>query len=236
MANRYFDNSQLAEAIRIASGDTKGVSHINKFGFGAATTNPYTVWDGDSDYAYPSTATTATVTTSLADSGFQVLVEGLDANYVSITETITGTSSGATGTEEFLRVFRASLTNQIGDSDNNSDITIRVDNKDAAIITAGEGQTLMAVYTVPAHCTAYLENIHAAPTKKDNDTIITLKARPFGGVFNTKGKFASSGDAIHYDYNVPLKFDAKTDIEVKAENQAASGDISALFDLIILEN
>ena len=35
MANRYFDNSQLAEAVRIASGDTKGVSHINKFGFGA---------------------------------------------------------------------------------------------------------------------------------------------------------------------------------------------------------
>jgi hypothetical protein len=236
MANRYFDNSQLAEAIRIASGDTKGVSHVNKFGFGGATTNSYTVWDGDSDYAYPSTATTATVTTSLADSGFQVLVEGLDANYVSITETITGTSSGATGTEEFLRVFRASLTNQVGDSDNNSDITIRVDNKDAAIITAGEGQTLMAVYTVPANKTAYMKHLHSAPTKKDNDTIITLRARPFGGAFNTKGKFASTGDPVHYDYHVPIKFEEKTDIEIKAENQAASGYISALFDLILLDN
>jgi hypothetical protein len=32
--SRYFDNSQLAEAIRIANDQTKGVSHINKFGFG----------------------------------------------------------------------------------------------------------------------------------------------------------------------------------------------------------
>ena len=55
-------------------------------------------------------------------------------------------------------------------------------------------------------------------------------------VFNTKGKFASSGEVIHYDYHVPIKFDEKTDIEIKAENQAASGDISALFDLIILDN
>lgn len=234
MANRYFDNSQLAEAIHIASGDTKGVSHINKFGFGGATTNPYTVWDGDSDYPYPTSAGVITVTTGAADSGAIVEYQGLDGNYELITESITGTQAGGTGTQSFLRVFRGVVTNHSGT--NTADITARINGDIVAIVSAGEGQTLMAVYTVPAHCTAYLENIHAAPTKKDNDTVITLKARPFGGTFNTKGKFSSSGDAIHYDYNVPLKFDAKTDIEIKAENQAASGDISALFDLIILEN
>jgi hypothetical protein len=234
MANRYFDNSQLAEAVRIASGQTKGVSHLNKFGFSGATTTATTVWDGDSNYAYPSVADFATVTTAGADSGAVVEIQGLDSNYALVSESITGTSSGATGTQPFLRVFRATITSDHGV--NASDVTISVDNKDAAIISAGEGQTLMAVYTVPAHCTAYLDNVHAAPTKKDNDTVITLTARPFGGIFNTKGKFASSGAAIHYDYHVPLKFDAKTDIEIKAKNQAASGDISALFDLIILEN
>lgn len=234
MANRYFDNSQLAEAIHIASGDTKGVSHINKFGFGGATTNPYTVWDGDSDYPYPTSAGVITVTTGAADSGAIVEYQGLDGNYELITESITGTQAGGTGTQSFLRVFRGVVTNHSGT--NTADITARINGDIVAIVSAGEGQTLMAVYTVPAHCTAYLENIHAAPTKKDNDTVITLKARPFGGTFNTKGKFSSSGDAIHYDYNVPLKFDVKTDIEIKAENQAASGDISALFDLIILEN
>lgn len=234
MGSRYFDNSQLAEAVRIANGQTKGVSHVNKFGFGDATTASTTVWDGDSNYAYPSSAGVLTVTTSAADSGATVEYSGLDSNYVQVTETITGTSAGATGTQPFLRVFRGVVTNHSGT--NSSDITATINGTTAAIISADEGQTLMAVYTVPAHCTAYLENIHAAPTKKDNDTVITLKARPFGGTFNTKGKFASSGDAIHYDYNVPLKFDAKTDIEIKADNQAASGKISALFDLIILEN
>ena len=234
MANRYFDNSQLAEAVRIASGQTKGVSHINKFGFGAATTNSYTVWDGDSNYPYPTSAGVITVTTGAADSGAIVEYQGLDSNYVQVTESIIGTQAGGTGTQPFLRVFRGVVTNHSGT--NTADITATINGDIAAIVSAGEGQTLMALYTVPAHCTAYLENIHAAPTKKDNDTIITLKARSFGGTFNTKGKFASSGEVIHYDYNVPLKFDAKTDIEIKAENQAASGDISALFDLIILEN
>lgn len=234
MANRYFDNSQLAEAIHIASGDTKGVSHINKFGFGAATTNPYTVWDGDSNYPYPTSAGVITVTTGAADSGVDVEYTGLDSNYVQVTETITGTQAGGTGTQPFLRVFRGVVINHSGT--NAADITATINGKEAAIVTAGEGQTLMAVYTVPAHCTAYMKCLHAAPTKKDNDTIITLKSRPFGGTFNTKGKFSSTGDPVHYEYHVPIKFDAKTDIEIKAENQAASGYISALFDLIIMEN
>lgn len=234
MANRYFDNSQLAEAVRIASGQTKGVSHINKFGFGGATVTATTVWDGDSNYTYPSSAGVLTVVTGAADSGAIVEFQGLDSNYDLITESITGTQAGGTGTQSFLRVFRGVVTNHSGE--NTADITARINGDIAAIVSAGEGQTLMAVYTVPANKTAYMKHLHAAPTKKDNDTVITLKARPFGGTFNTKGKFASTGDPIHYDYHVPLQFAEKTDIEIKAENQAASGNISALFDLIILDN
>jgi len=232
--SRYFDNSQLAEAIRIANGQTKGVSHINKFGFGGAATNSYTVWDGDSDYVYPSSAGVITVTTGAADSGATVEYQGLDGNYELITESITGTQAGGTGTESFLRVFRGVVTNHSGT--NAADITATINGETAAIVTAGEGQTLMAVYTVPANKTAFMKHIHAAPTKKDNDTVITLKARPFGGTFNTKGKFASTGDPVHYDYHVPIKFEEKTDIEIKAENQAASGSISALFDLILVDD
>lgn len=234
MANRYFDNSQLAEAIRIANGQTKGVSHINKFGFHGATTTSTTVWDGDSDYSYPTTAGPITLTTGGADSGSTVEFQGLDSNYEEVSEIITGTTSGGTGTQPFIRVFRGTMTNHTGI--NAADMTATINGETAAIISAGEGQTLMALYTIPANKTGYLKHLHAAPTKKDNDTIITLKARPTGGVFNTKGKFASSGEVIHYDYHVPLKFDEKTDIEIKAENQAASGDISALFDLILLDD
>jgi hypothetical protein len=234
MANRYFDNSQLAEAIHIASGDTKGVSHINKFGFGGATTNPYTVWDGDSNYPYPTSAGVITVTTGAADSGAIVEYRGLDDNYELITESIIGTQAGGTGTESFLRVFRGIVTNHSGT--NAADITAKIDGREAAIVTAGEGQTLMAVYTVPANKTAYMKYIHAAPTKKNNATIITLKARPFGGTFNTKGKFASTGEPVHYDYHVPIKFEEKTDIEIKSENQSSSGYISTLFDLILVDN
>ena len=235
MVNRYFDNSQLAEAIHIASGDTKGVYHINKFGFGGATNTPTTVWDGAGNYDYPTSATVATVTTSSVDSGFNVLLDGLDENYFPIQETVVGTSAGTNSTESFLRLYRATITDD-GDSANAEDITITVDGKTAAIITEGEGQTLMATYTVPANKTAYLHNIHVAPTKKDNDTIATLIARPFGQGFNVKGKFASVGDAIHFDYTVPLKFDEKTDIEVRVDNTAASGFVNAIFDIICLDN
>ena len=237
--SRYFDNSELAEAIRIANGQTKGVSHINKFGFNDAVGTAFeTVWDGGGTYTYldsTGAASTLTVTANnAADSGYEIEVQGLDANYQLLTETITATSSGNTGTSEFYRVFRATVTSD-GDSANTGTIDIDVGSTTLATISAGKGQTLMALYTVPADKKGYLIKFQGS-VEKNKETIFKLQAKkPDNGPFNTKGQFGSFGVPVTYDYPIPLEFEEKTDIEVKVKAGAITG-AGAIFDLILLDD
>lgn len=239
MANRYFDNSQLAEAIRIASGDTKGVSHINKFGYNPSIADAVeTIWDGGGTYSYLDSvglSSVLTVTSSVADSGLNLEIQGLDASYQSLTETITATSAGNTGTSEFYRVFRAIVSGN-SDSSNVNDITVEAGSTTLAQVSAGKGQTLMALYTIPAGKTAYLKQFQGSMDKSNASAIFKMMARPSDGVFNIKGQFGSAGGSpVTYDYSIPLKFDEKTDLEVKAETSGTSG-AGAVFDLILLDN
>jgi len=234
--SRYLDNSELAEAIRIANGQTKGVSHINKFGYNTSVGNTTeTIWDAGNLYQYPSTATTLTViATNVADSGKEIEIQGLDANYEPLTETITAvTSPGTTGTSEFQRVFRALVVSS-NDSTNEEIININGDGKTLARISAEKGQTLMALYTVPANKTAYLKKFQGSVSAQNAPGDFSIMVKPFGGSFNIKGKFGTAGTPVTYDYSVPLKLEEKSDIEIRATS--GNNGAGAIFDLILLDN
>ena len=226
-----------AANIPIAAGELSGYSHINKFGF---STNIgfgggyHTIWNAGGIYQYPSSATIATVTSDdPLDNGAVITVTGLDENYLPVTEDIT--IGGAAGTQLFLRVYRALVkTAGAGQTTNVGKISITVDSLPAAEILEGNGQTLMAVYTVPAGKTGYLMKLQASPDK-NTDVLFKLVVREFGGAFLTKGVFGTFGIPVTYDYPVPLRFPERTDIEIqgKAGNTCGAG---ALFDVILVDN
>ena len=231
MANRYFDNSQLAEAIRIANGQTKGVSHINKFGFTGTDNGEGTIWDANgttSFYPYPAAGVVAA--TSGQNSGASVEVQGLDANYLP--QTVTVAIGGPASTETFSRVFRARMV----DTNNDANVDITVGGSLAARILTDNGQTLMAVYTVPARRKGYLLKFVGTTDKANVDVKYKIFARPFGGTFNLKGEFGTQGgNPIMYQYMIPLEFDEKTDIKIDVDNSSTAG-CGATFDLLILDN
>ena len=226
-----------AANIPIAAGELSGYSHINKFGF---STNIgfggsyHTIWNAGGIYQYPSSATIATVTSDDSlDNGAVIEVTGLDENYNEVSEDIT--IGGAAGTQLFLRVYRALIkTAGAGQTTNIGKINITVDSLIAAEILEENGQTLMAVYTVPAGKTGYLMKLKASPDKNTN-VLFKLVVKEFGGAFLTKGLFGTFGVPVTYDYPVPLRFPEKTDIEIqgKAGNTCAAG---ALFDVILVNN
>ena len=230
--SRYFDNSQLAEAIRISNGQTKGVSHINKFGFNPALSSSYeTVHDAGGVYSYISTPGTAAVA-GASDSGAVIEVQGLDANYNQVTEDIT---VGATGSTVFSRVFRARVKSLSSGTTNQGNITVTVDSAVRATILTGNGQTLMALYTIPANKKGYLTYFQGS-MEKDTDAIFKLFSRPIDdGVFNLKGQFGTHGAPVTYDYKIPLEFEEKTDIEIQAKTGGTTGG-GAIFDLILLDD
>ena len=242
----YLGDSKHAEGIHIANGQMLGASHINKFGYtGTAVNGSATVWDGvavngNSIYTYLTTSVTLKVESDDEDDdGATYLIEGLDGNYNPVSEEITtdsGTGIG-TGTQQFLRVFRAKITSNGGVNDGNVSINSNdVNNTLLAYIKEDNGQTLMSIYTVPAGKTAYLIKLHGSVDKSNVDVKFMFFETPFGGSRNIKHMSGTQGgNPIDYDYPVPLRFEEKSDLEMRILTSAVCG-AGGIFDLILVDN
>jgi hypothetical protein len=240
----YLGDSKHAEGIHIANGQMLNTSHINKFGYtGASINGTATIWDGSGTSAIY-TYLTAPVTLKVEsddqdDDGATYLIEGLDGDYNPVSESITtdaGTGIG-TGTQQFLRVFRARITSNGGVNDGN----VSINSNDAndtllAYIKEDNGQTLMSVYTVPAGKTAYLFKLHGSVDKANVDVKFMFFETPFGGSRNIKHMSGTQGgNPIDYDYSVPLRFEEKSDLEMRITTSGSCG-AGGIFDLILVDN
>ena len=242
----YLGDSKHAEGIHIANGQMLGASHINKFGYtGADVNGTATIWDGtavsnNTTYTYLTAPVTLKVESDDEDDdGATYLIEGLDGDYNAVSESITtdaGTGIG-TGTQQFLRVFRARMTTNGGVNDGNVSITSNdVNNTLLAYIIDGNGQTLMSVYTVPAGKTAYLFKLHGSVDKANVGVQFMFFETPFGGSRNIKHMSGTQGgNPIDYDYPVPLRFEEKSDLEMRITTSASCG-AGGIFDLILVDN
>lgn len=217
--------------IQISRGHVLKTSHINKFGYNPAVGTTFeTVHDASGTYTYPSTAGVATVA-GASDTGAVIEIQGLDENFNQVIEDVT---VGSSSTTTFIRVFRARVKTLTSGTVNAGNITVTVDGAVRATILAGNGQTLMAVYTVPANKTAYLLKFQGS-IEKQKECEFKIMAREFeSGVFNAKAMFGAFGSTIEYEYPVPLVFKAKTDIEVLCKAGATTA-MGAIFDLILID-
>ena len=225
----------VASNIPIAAGLVDGYGHINKFGATDGDVTAGTIWDGNSaavQYPYPANSVVAVASTS--NSGAAVLVQGLDANFNEVTETI---NIGSTGSTVFSRIFRANMV----DTNNDADVTLSMGGTVAAKIIEDKAQTLMAVYTVPAGKTGYLIKTQMGSDKASTNAALkyTLYARDTddGNVFQIKGiSYAAGGQNVVVEYPVPLKFEEKTDIKIDVVAASGGQTCSATFDIILVDN
>lgn len=210
-----------------------------KYGYNSNIINVNeTIWDAGGIYTYPSSALTMTVTSAsgATDAGIKVTVFGLDANWVEQNEEVTLDGSGTVNTTgTYLRVFRAYVS---GSSSPTGTITISNGGTTYAQITSGENQTLMAVYTVPAGKTLYLNQGTATHGTDTSGAYMTIRfmTRYFGGVFRTATKIDVTGSEILFPFMYPLRLPEKTDIEVRAIcNKNQVNAVSATFEGILIQ-
>jgi hypothetical protein len=147
--------------LQIARGQIDGHSVISIFGYSAAvgSTAQGPLWEGltlsGGNYVYPSAAAPLVLVSDSASDNTtrSVIINGLDANYNILTETIAlnGTSN-VTTTNSFLRINSMEMFN----STNTGNITASISSTVYAKIASGIGQTQMSIYTVPAGYTFYL--------------------------------------------------------------------------------
>lgn len=257
----YLSIEDNSSGLSIAEGHVTGKSFIHKFGnapdFDTAD-GEVVVWDGANDadiaqmnYVYSTTAIIDSLSSSDNGDVVDIEVQGLDADYNLVVQTITLTGQTRVPlTTNLIRVFR--LKN-VGSVDlvgyvycyENTALSGGVPTdttKVRAVIENGNNQTEMAVYTVPAGKTAFVRSWFAASagSNKVTNYIIRLKARPFGQVFQLKHRSAiGNASPIQHLYVEPSRFTEKTDLVITAQLTATGvtgASVSAGFDIVLVDN
>lgn len=226
-----------ASNVIISAGELAGYSGVSKFGLveGTAASTFSTVWTpADTistkllDYsAFPGTVT---VTSNSADTG-DLTIEGLDTSYNFVSETLTLTGTSTSGSQTFHRINRAYYTDT---NTNANDITVSIGGTVVTRVDAEYGQTLQALYTIPANKTGYLLQVSASASK-NHETLLGMFQRPFGATWRVAQTMALYQSNQSLEFAVPIKFTEKTDLEVRVKG-ATNAVVSVEFTLILRDN
>ena len=215
---------------------------VFKFGFNPDIDGTEeTIWDVGGIYAYPGSAVAMTVTTDAGtpatDNGVKVVVQGLDGDYNEVSQEVTLAGAGtATTTQTFLRVFRAYVS---GSQEPTGNLNITNGGTTYARITVGENQTLMAMWTVPAGYTGFLDHVNIATGTTNPNQYVTAQIvqRQLGGVFRVMMRQTlGSGGTADFLLRYPISIPEKTDVEVRAVSSGSNNLISANFSMIYIKN
>jgi hypothetical protein len=225
-----------------------GYSMINKFGYNSSIGSGAfeTIWETGDDYPWQSSAVTVDVVSDdtnddVAGTGARTLrIQGLDGSYNLAEETVNmdGTTT-VTTTQTFLRVFRMSVVTAgtSGNNIGNISVTYTGGSDVAATITAGNGQTLMTLYTIPAGYTGYLLSMNVS-SGKDQEMEFKFIQRDnsvANAGFQTKQFLEVRGGQTTVIFNAINVIPQKSDIYVSGKASSTSS-ASASFDLLLVQD
>ena len=221
---------------------------IHKFGSNpdvtssVSVTSPETIWDGSSEYEFPSdSGTSIQAISSNGTDNQEIVIQGLDENFLE--QSWTGDLSGTNAVNiqgSWTRVFRA-FNNDSNDLIGNINIFKSGDQTTSyAQILDGNNQTLMSIYTIPANYTGYLikyqATAHNSQSSSEIGYTLQMKTRKEAKVFRVQSvTSASTSFEVTKDYLFPLKLEPKTDIifNVVSAN-GNNGAINVDFDIALL--
>jgi len=227
--------------LKVSKGKVNGHSYIHKFGAVPAMSQSTTgtIWDvNDTLYPWSSFNVASNLTipaVNASDDGKTIIIQGLDANYNFKSQQVVLSSSGAVQTTAFIRVFRAYITDSTGNVGN---IDINVSTTTVARITAGKGQTLMSVYTIPAGFTGYLVSTNATCEAGADASVDTFTRYSGENAFRVAHSFELTGNGGPYntEFTIPLKLTEKTDIDMRATTRSNNARITSTFDILLSDN
>jgi len=260
-ANDFLRYMGISDPMLVAAGKVSGVSFIAKFGASGdvdTDTVPQDVWSGAPEtysadggvYTFSSSADIDSISSSSDTDTQDVTIDGLDSSYELVTQTITLTGQTRKALDtSLIRVFRAYNTNS-ADFDGEVYIYKNGATTDGvpdtltdirAKIIEGTNQTEMAIYTIPAGKTGFFIQGYVGVSKiTTSEAEFVYYVRPFGGVFQIKGRIAQStiGNGYWiYKYGIPLAVPEKADVKITCVNVGANGTgVVGGFDILLVDN
>lgn len=240
-ANHLMVNAQ-PYLYSVAEGDVAGHSSLLKFGTRSAiaANTQSVIWEGTNAlYTYLTSAEQLKISSSsandtVAGTGARTFtIVGLDANFLEQTETVNLNGvTAVTTTKSFIRVFRGyceTVGTFGGTNAGNINVTNNAGTNQLMYIPAGDGQTLMTMWTVPAGKVAYITRITASNDSGKGARFSLFTRKLDGGVFypwNIKYRAYLVGGNEPIPYDIPFKIPEKTDIEIRFTTPTAAGTTS----------
>ena len=229
----------------VARGKARGASVRNIFGQNDAQTTTFrAVWElsNTTDYVFPSTAQIMRVASDDAtDAGVQILIKGLDADYLEISEVVTLTATTVDTTKQFLRI-----NDVVTVGTQNLVTTSTVTVKDTGLTTTfaqidpGHGRNQASIYTVPANCEFYLYRLDGFSADDSNPpqekaarfrNVVTLNPSKIILRVATTEFF----NQMNIQRRFPFKYSAKTDIQLQMATFGGTHPVSIFGEGVLVK-
>lgn len=203
-----------------------------------------TIWEAGGTYTFDASAVAMEILSASGDDAAggtgarTVTIRGLDANWnqSTVTVTLNGVTPVAIGT--WLRVHRAQVATAGSGLVNAGLLTVRTvtGSSTRLVIGAGNGQTLMAVYTIPAGFTGYLIDYYASANAVAAAYLdVKLWTKDANGIINLKHQQSTTG-FVDYHFGAPFKIPEKNDIYLNAVSSANNTDVCGGFNIVLVRS
>jgi hypothetical protein len=231
--------------LQVSRGQVQGHTAIFRSAYSTLITTGqnYAVWNRAANYSFPVSASTMTISSSATGDTTQlVLVTGLDANYLEISEVLTlNGQTAVTSTKSFFRVndmlvLTDSPTGNIYFG--TGAVTTGVPTNVYGFISAGDNSMMVGAYTVPAGHTLYIQGGSINCSLANQNKLVTVNFNTtIAGVRYSAAKIISSGGYQHYPYTPPLAVPEKSDLlDTATTTDASASTVTANLSGILIKN
>ncbi|MBT7542476.1 MAG: hypothetical protein HN613_00195 [Gammaproteobacteria bacterium] len=223
-----------------SSGEIRGLQAVNKFGSNPdvdIASTPETIWSSGGLYTFPASGGSISVVSSSANDtaagtgARTIVVEGVDENYIEITETFTmnGVAPVISSRNTWFRAYRAYVASAGTGEVNAGETTITLGAITLATIPVDLGQTQMAVFTIPQDKKGYIMSVTGSilRTGTNRSSNIGLYCRG-NGVKRLRYEFTvetTGATTFTKHFKSPIVIDEKTDIYLNAVDVSSNNTI-----------
>ena len=238
--------------LQVSRGQIQGHRNVTVFGFNPdVDTTEVSVWPLPSLITFPASALQMTVSSSSANDtsagtgARTIVVQGLDANYNEVTETVTMNGQTAvTMTASFIRINYAYVATAGSGNSAAGDIYIGTGTVTAGvpatvynIIKFDYNNTTTGSYTVPAGYTAYISQglFSSGQAGGSNQVQGRLLTRGVDNIRRTAAITTINNGVANYAFEYPLAVPEKTTIEATAIGSSNNNACSSMFILVLIK-
>jgi hypothetical protein len=239
--------------LQVARGQIAGHRSVTVFGFNPdVDQTEVSVWPLQSLITRPSAAlqmrvsSTSANDTAAGTGARTIVIEGLNANYDEVTETVTlNGQTFVSTTASFLRINYMYVATSGSSLSAEGDIYVGTGTVTAGIpatvydiIKFNYNDTITGSYTVPAGHTAYLSQGLFSTGQASGSTQVQGRLLAFGidGIRRTAAVTTLNNGVADYVFEYPTPFPEKTTLEATAIGSANNNSVSSMFILVLIKN